>query len=167
MNLAKNLQKLLRNRNLKVSELARATQVPAQTLNNWLSNQKPRSMEQVYQVARYFEISIEELCFGRPPVRQNPIDFYLQDEVYAGMFEVVLKKASSEDSSKKRLQSLSVDLRNFVNKPNLEQKDLILKKLKAEVARLKEITEVPQQLKTIMQALEILIAQVEGYSSRI
>lgn len=161
MTLAKNLQKLLRTRGLKVSELARATRVPAQTLNNWLSNQKPRSMEQVYQVARFFEISIEELYFGRPPDRKNPVEFYLQDEVYAGQFEVILKKVSSEDHSKKRFHALSTELKNFIHKPNPEQKAMILTKLKTEVTRLKEISEVPQQLKVVMQALEILIAQLE------
>lgn len=43
---------------------ARATKIAPQIFNNWLSGQKPRSLNNVKEIAGYFSITIDELSFG-------------------------------------------------------------------------------------------------------
>jgi len=97
MEIAKKLKMLLRAKEMHVSQLARATKVPRQTLDNWLSGQEPRSIKQVKTIANYFEISVDELCFGqkvKPKANEDVIERF-EDEINAGVFEVILRKIKS------------------------------------------------------------------------
>jgi transcriptional regulator with XRE-family HTH domain len=89
MKLDRKLKRLLAEYDINISQLARATDVPRQTIDNWLSGQEPRSLSQVKIVADYFDISIDELCFGSR--NQKTIEDY-GDEINAGVFEVVLRR---------------------------------------------------------------------------
>ncbi len=90
--LAPNLKRLLKDRDLTVAQLSRATKVPAQTLNNWLAGLEPRSMTQVKIISQFFDMSLDELAYGEIKVKdQNKIDQY-SDEINAGIFEVVLRR---------------------------------------------------------------------------
>lgn len=92
LELASKLKKLLKEQDLTVAQLSRATKVPAQTLNNWLSGLEPRSMGQVKSVAQFFEITLDEIAYGEIKVKdQNKLNQY-SDEIYAGIFEVVLRR---------------------------------------------------------------------------
>lgn len=92
MDLDRNLKNLIHERDSSVSQLARATRIPLQTLHNWLSGQKPRDISQVKKVADHFGISVDSLCFGNgtKDKDQDPIKKYDQ-EIHAGIFEVVLR----------------------------------------------------------------------------
>ena len=90
MNFSAILKQLLYEHDINISQLSRATDVPRQTIDNWLTGQEPRSIGQVKKVAKYFDMSIDEICFGehssKPPLEE------LRDEINAGIFEVVLRR---------------------------------------------------------------------------
>jgi transcriptional regulator with XRE-family HTH domain len=92
MQLSKILKKLMSDKDLKASQLSRATGVPAQTLHNWLSGQKPRDIDQVKMVAEHFQISLDYLLYGiNEKIEKLSFEQY-QNEINAGVFEVILKK---------------------------------------------------------------------------
>lgn len=93
LQLANNLKKTLRAKDITAAQLSRATKIPAQTINNWLSGLEPRSMSQVKVVADYFETSIDELAYGSSlnKTQIEPMKQY-EEEINAGLFEVVLRR---------------------------------------------------------------------------
>lgn len=82
---------------ITLSALAKETGVPKQTIHNWLCGTEPKSLDQVRSVAQYFDLSIEELCYGEAGMKkhnskhENPIEDH-QEEIRAGIFEVVLRR---------------------------------------------------------------------------
>lgn len=90
--LPQNLKRLLKEKDLTVAQLARATKVPAQTLNNWLAGLEPRNMSQVKIIAQFFKISLDELAYGERPTTSSDKLKEFEDEIYAGVFEVVLRR---------------------------------------------------------------------------
>lgn len=82
---------------ITLSALAKETGVPKQTIHNWLCGTEPKSLDQVRSVAQYFNLSIEELCYGEAgkkkhnPKQDNPIESH-EEEIRAGIFEVVLRR---------------------------------------------------------------------------
>lgn len=86
------LRKLLYENDMTAAQLARATGIAPQTINNWLGGQEPRSLTHLKKVADYFEISVDELVYGGFKVKtQEPLSEY-EDEINAGLFEVVLRR---------------------------------------------------------------------------
>ncbi len=90
MELKRILKDLLHKKDISVSQLARATRVPRQTLDNWLAGQEPGSLKQVKQVANYFAVPMDYLCFGERQPERSIREY--EDEINAGLFEVVLRK---------------------------------------------------------------------------
>lgn len=87
------LKKLIHERGITITHLARESGVAQQTLHNWMSGTEPRSLTQVKRVADYFEVSVDYICFGineekltKPDVQQY------WEEINAGVFEVVLRR---------------------------------------------------------------------------
>lgn len=91
MELKNILKHLIKEEGITVSQLAKKTKVPVQTLHNWLSGIEPRSLKQVRQVSEYFEVSLDYLCFGVGKENQNNLERYTE-EINAGVFEVVLRR---------------------------------------------------------------------------
>lgn len=57
-----------------------------------VTGQWPKSIRQVKKVADYFEVDLDYLCFGiKSKPAKNKIE-ELQDEINAGIFEVVLRR---------------------------------------------------------------------------
>ena len=84
---------------MNVSELARATGLSPKTLHNWISNAPPRDLTQVRKVARYFGLSIEELCFGEAETTANEklgIDGIEDGEWISGVFEIKIRKVKQK-----------------------------------------------------------------------
>lgn len=75
---------------MSVAQLSRATRLPRQTIDNWLTGQEPRSLKQVKKVAEYFGVPMDFLCFGEKPKDKSIHDF--EKEINAGVFEVVLRR---------------------------------------------------------------------------
>lgn len=59
------LKSLLERKGLRVSDLARATGVPKQSLCDWLAGASPRKLEHLRAVAVFLGVTIDELCFGK------------------------------------------------------------------------------------------------------
>lgn len=88
MELKKTLRKLLNDNNVKVSQLAKSSGVPVQSIHNWLGGMSPRNLDHVQKVAEYFEVSLDYLITGK----QKEVLREFEDEINAGMFEVVLRR---------------------------------------------------------------------------
>ncbi len=85
------LKKLLSEHDLTAAQLARACKIPAQTLNNWLSGQEPRNLNQIKSVADYFKVSVDYLVYGHLETKKQPIEEF-KEEIFAGNFEVILRR---------------------------------------------------------------------------
>lgn len=86
------LKKLIKEKGITIVHLSRATKVPLQTLHGWLQGSEPKSLRQVKAVADYLEVDLDYLCFGiKPKINKNQIEEF-QDEINAGIFEVVLRR---------------------------------------------------------------------------
>ena len=91
MNLRKILKRLMTERDLKASQLSRATGVPSQTIHNWMSGQSPKNIIQVKTVARHFSVSLDYLLFGEEQRAKAPDGAALPEAMCAGVYEVYLK----------------------------------------------------------------------------
>lgn len=88
-----NLKKLLQDSRITASKLSRETGVPTTTISNWLAGQSPKNIKQIYQVSRFFNVSIEELVFGvKPEIGGQNVLAKLDSEIKAGNFEVILRR---------------------------------------------------------------------------
>jgi transcriptional regulator with XRE-family HTH domain len=87
------LKKLLKEKDISISQLSRKTKVPVQTIHNWLVGQSPGSIIQLKAVADYLGVSLDYLCFAKDKseTKKTPIE-ELEDEINCGVFEVVLRK---------------------------------------------------------------------------
>lgn len=94
MELKSILKRLIREKGISITHLSRSTKVPLQTLHGWLHGSEPKSLRQVKVVADYFEVDLDYLCFGiKPKSNKNQLEDF-QDEINAGIFEVVLRRIS-------------------------------------------------------------------------
>lgn len=95
MKLKNNLKSLLEGHEITLTELAKETGVPKQTIHNWLCGTEPKSLGHVRPVAKYFDLTIEELCFGdeeKKSVSEKSTFETYEEEIKAGIFEVILRK---------------------------------------------------------------------------
>jgi transcriptional regulator with XRE-family HTH domain len=91
------LKKLIKEKGITITHLSRTTKVPLQTLHGWLQGSEPKSLRQVKAVADYLEVDLDYLCFGIKPLEtksRNSLQDY-QEEINAGLFEVVLRRVKS------------------------------------------------------------------------
>ena len=100
MNLKIILKDLIEDRGITVTNLSKATQIPPQTIHNWLTGVEPRSFKQVKKVADFLGVTLDYLCFGIV-AKNNSIESY-GDEINAGIFEVVLRRVKNNNKYTKR-----------------------------------------------------------------
>lgn len=91
MILSRQLKNLLKDRDVTVAQLARATMISAKTLYQWLNGQSPKNLIQVRKVADYFKVTIDYLAFGVLQKNNSELTDY-KTEINAGVFEVILRK---------------------------------------------------------------------------
>jgi transcriptional regulator with XRE-family HTH domain len=72
MNLQYQLELYLKEYGITASQLSRLTEVPKQTLSNWLGGEKPRDIRQVKIISDYFGTTVDHLCFGQGLVLEKP-----------------------------------------------------------------------------------------------
>lgn len=92
MKLNTNLKNLIARHGIKITHLSKATGVPVQTLHNWLASQPPRNIDQVKKVAEHFGVSLDLLLYGDKLTNKSVLDEFVDDELYAGQYEVVLRR---------------------------------------------------------------------------
>jgi transcriptional regulator with XRE-family HTH domain len=86
------LKKLIKERGITITHLSRSTKVPLQTLHGWLHGSEPKSLRQVKAVADSLGVDLDYLCFGiKSRVDKRHIGDF-EDEINAGIFEVVLRR---------------------------------------------------------------------------
>lgn len=84
------LKKLIIEKGLTIKSFSKGTLIPVQTLHGWLQGSEPKNLKQVKRAADYLGVDINGLCFGDRPKDVRISDY--QDEINAGIFEVVLRK---------------------------------------------------------------------------
>jgi len=80
---------LIEERNLKLSELSKATGIAKTSLHNYLVGTEP-SMSKLQKLSEYFGCSIDYLVTGKAIT--NSTDEFIRDEIFKGIFEVTIKK---------------------------------------------------------------------------
>lgn len=88
------LKRLLKDNDLTVAQLSRATKVPVQTIHNWIHGQDPRSFLQIKKIADFFKLTVDELVYGiqlKKTTCKEPMNEF-SEEINAGVFEVVLRR---------------------------------------------------------------------------
>ena len=93
--LSRNLRKILDERDLSVAKLARETEVPRSTISQWLNNESNPDLNQLDKVARYLNISIEALAFGRAE-KHTIEDFLSETEIHSGLYRIKISKVSKD-----------------------------------------------------------------------
>ena len=71
MEFKRNLKKLINDKDIKVSQLSRATKIPQTTLQNWIQGHPPKNINQIKAVADYFGVTLDYLCFGISPKTED------------------------------------------------------------------------------------------------
>lgn len=64
MKLDKNLNSLMKERNVNFKELSDKTGIKLSTLRDWSLGTRPRNPEQLQRLADYFHVTVEYLLFG-------------------------------------------------------------------------------------------------------
>jgi len=92
LRLKENLEHLIDESGISITNLAKKCGINQQTIHNWLSGQSPKNISQVKKLADYFGCSIEDICFlDNKTGLKSEIDKY-KEEINAGIFEVILRR---------------------------------------------------------------------------
>ncbi|AYF45723.1 Cro/C1-type HTH DNA-binding domain protein [Halobacteriovorax sp. BALOs_7] len=90
--LRENLRKILADLDWSVPKLAKETGVPSSTIQNWMEGKPAKDITQVKCVAECLGVTVDELCFSETvPEVKNPLNQF-EDEINAGVFEVILRR---------------------------------------------------------------------------
>ena len=91
----KRLKNLLEKNNISVSELAKETGIPATNIRQWLTGTAP-NINQIDKVAQYFQMSVDELVFGRKP--QSKIENLMTElKIHDGIYRVSITKLENKE----------------------------------------------------------------------
>ncbi len=100
MRLAENLSLLVKRQNISVSSLAKKTNIPNQTIHNWINGYNPQNIDHLKQIANFFNVTIDQLCFSSideiESDHSDPITHYTE-EINAGLFEVILRRTNKKN----------------------------------------------------------------------
>lgn len=92
--LARNLKRILEERNMSIAELAKKTGVPKTNIGSWLSGSSPK-IEQLYKVTQYLGVSVESLAFGKS-TEDSIKDLTDQIEIHSGLYEISIKRITNK-----------------------------------------------------------------------
>ena len=75
-NFTDNLDFLLRNKDMRRADLARALNIPQSTINSWYSRGSEKvSLVVLKDIAAFFDVSLEELVNGKPYTSASVLTF--------------------------------------------------------------------------------------------
>ncbi len=86
------LRKLIKEKGLTIAGLSRSTKVPVQTLHGWLHGSEPKSIRQLKTIADHLGVDLDYLCFGIKSRSDSIKIEKFENEINAGIFEVVLRR---------------------------------------------------------------------------
>lgn len=93
--LEKKLKALLKTHNLSVSELSQRTGVPRTNIQAWLTGTSP-NVVQVDKVANYFNLTVDELVFGRKP-KATLDEMFTEALIHSGHYKISITKLVKKD----------------------------------------------------------------------
>ena len=64
MHISKNLEKYLKEANITLNEFSKRISLSPSTIHGWLNGVPPKNLNDLKKVADYFNITLDELCFG-------------------------------------------------------------------------------------------------------
>lgn len=64
MKIAKNLEKYLKADEITLNEFSKRVSISPSTIHGWLNGVPPKKLSDLKKVADYFNITLDELCFG-------------------------------------------------------------------------------------------------------
>lgn len=92
--LAKNLKRILEERNMSIAELAKRTGVPKTNIGSWLSGSSPK-IEQLFKVSQFLGMSIEALAFDKK--NEDTLNELINKlEIHSGLYEISIKKVTTK-----------------------------------------------------------------------
>lgn len=92
MRLKENLRRLIDEKNIQVSQLAITLDIANSTLHGWINGVPPRNLIELKKLSDFFEISLDELCFG--PLKEK---HHLERVVFSvENVEIILKIKNKE-----------------------------------------------------------------------
>lgn len=86
--LAQNLQRLIKREKITVKTLARKINTNDSTLYNYFNGVMPQGLIALMRLAEYFELSLEELLFNKEKVSPH----FPKEQGIEGKYEVTVKK---------------------------------------------------------------------------
>lgn len=93
--LDKKLKALLKANNLTVTELAKLTGVPKTNINSWLTGSSP-NISQVDKVAQHFNLTVDELVFGRKQ-KSSVEELFTEALIHTGHYKISITKLVKKD----------------------------------------------------------------------
>jgi len=93
--LEKKLKALLKSKNMSVTELSKATGVPKTNIQQWLVGSAPNII-QVDKVASFFNLTVDELVFGRAP-KSSLEEIFLEALIHSGHYKISITKLIKKD----------------------------------------------------------------------
>lgn len=94
MELKAQLKKRLTQKGITASQLARLSNVPKQSISDWLAGAVPRNLSHLKSVATVLGTTVDELCFGvdTQPHKVSSVDDLIGERWISGVFEVKMRK---------------------------------------------------------------------------
>ena len=86
------LRKTIREKGMTITALSRKSKVPVQTIHGWLQGSDPKGVRQLKAVADCLDVDLDYLCFGIRSKNETPKIEEFENEINAGIFEVVLRR---------------------------------------------------------------------------
>lgn len=95
--LGKNIEEILKRKELTVTELSKATNIPRTTLLGWIKGTSSSpNLSQLDTVAQFLDVTIEELAFGRRQRKPDISEILTSAEVHTGIYRLTLEKLSEK-----------------------------------------------------------------------
>jgi transcriptional regulator with XRE-family HTH domain len=91
--LAKNLENLLHDKEISVSELSRRTEIPKTNILSWKNGGNPK-IEQLLKLAQYFNVTVDYLLTGKHPDEFDIDGLFSKVEIHSGTYELTIKKVT-------------------------------------------------------------------------
>lgn len=92
MKLKETLQRLLKEQDLTVAQLARKTGISNKTIHEWLLGRNPRDLNAVKKCAEALNVSFHYILWGEEE-KNNLINNLLdKTEIHSGLYEITIKK---------------------------------------------------------------------------
>ena len=91
------LKQLMSERNLSVSQLAKAINCPSKTVQEWLGphGRIPRDLDVLKRLAQHFHCSTHALLFGEEDPRGLIGEILEKTEIHTGLYEITIKKVKT------------------------------------------------------------------------